>query len=469
MNAPALSAKQIVRSVVIALVVGGSLGIAALSWITARRLPQFTAPESVSAALGTADHWQRIRNIGSLIDAQALDDNSVWAVFEGGVIARLDNNSWTQMPDQVTGDALTALSGARLLVTGGTRMVWLTADRGANWQPIDLGASFDPSGSTTNSATNTSKPSLWPLIGQDGTIWLISDTAIAVTAQQSLTAQSRANWKTIDAPPGLVFVQSESSLAARDGSLWITLNPTGKNTANALSTLWHYTFANGWQTTTLIPRTGVRFLEDAKGGIWIALADGGAAHFDGVSWHSFTANSIGDQFAAPDRGLEAGVIDADNNVWWSDSDGSLHRYDGQNWIMYAVSDSAFAFMNADSVPVLDSSGHVWVSGDYLAQFANGGWRRIDPVHSAVFDTMHKTFVASARSLARDGSLWFSVSSAGVVRYDGVHWTWFGPENGTLPILPNSGVHDAYIPLTSTRNGGMLLYHAIEHATYRYTP
>ncbi len=110
-----------------------------------------------------------------------------------------------------------------------------------------------------------------------------------------------------------------------------------------------------------------------------------------------------------------------------------------------------------------------MAGALLARYADGQWQRFDPVNSAVFAKMEKVYTAYSRSLARDGSLWFSVSAAGVVRYDGKTWTWFGPENNALLMESTASSSDSYVPLASATDGSVILYKETDHAAYRYTP
>ncbi len=306
-----LSLRRTLRAVLIAAVIGISLGIVLLfgtrALRTSRQDAQFA--DMTPALRGTADHWKRIPNIGNLIDIQILSDGSTWAVFGGDAIGRLDNGQWTQMPDQVTGDTLIALPGnaPALLVTGQTRAAWRTADRGTSWQAVDLGDAFAGL-----------KTSLWPVSSTAGQLWLVSGTAV--------TQMVHDTWTSVAAPPGMNIVQSHSVLAARDGSLWATLSVSASGAASGATTptpqkpmLWHYSVGGGWLATSITPRADVPILEDSQGGLWVALDNGGSAHFDGKAWLSFTLAAMGGPpTLAADDGLE---LRGDRSRWRDMVDG----------------------------------------------------------------------------------------------------------------------------------------------------
>jgi hypothetical protein len=59
------------------------------------------------------------------------------------------------------------------------------------------------------------------------------------------------------------------------------------------------------------------------------------------------------------------------------------------------------------------------------RFLNGKWETVDCPHNT----------AGPPAQTQDGSIWFG-SKGGVVRFEGVGWTFIGPENGLERAVPN---------------------------------
>lgn len=439
---------RIIHAVIVSVVIGVSLGTVILLGLRALRTPPVSTLTPVT--LGTADHWRRIDSIANVVDVQTFSDNSTWALFAGGAIGRLDGDQWALMPDQVMGDSIVELPGGKpsLLVIGSTRTAWRTDDRGANWQEVDLGDAFA-----------TSNTSLWAGTGASGDLWIASETA--------LTHYVQGRWSSAPIPAGVTLMPTRGMLVARDGSVWVTISKSGVPSALA-----HYRADGGWDTwETVRPRGEVRFMEDAKGGLWFAAVDG-TAYCDGKTTVTYSLAAMHNQpeaarFAAT---LDTGAIDGQRNVWWAASNGEIFRFDGHTWRFYAPGDADLPLARPDSTLVADKEGAIWLGGDGLARFKDGRWERFDPANGEPFnDKMPKLYITYGRPLARDGSLWFAVSAAGVVRFDGKAWTWFGPQNNALRMAVTAKVHDSYLPLASTYDGGVLLYQTFEHAVYRYVP
>ncbi len=450
-----LSLIRTLRAVLIAVVIGVSVGTVLLLGLRALRTPN-NPPAStiIPITLGTADHWRRIDSIANIVDVQAFSDNSIWALFAGGAIGRLDNDQWTLMPDNVMGDSMIELPGTKPSVLLVGSAVWQTTDRGASWQAIDLGAAF---------AAN--KTTLLASVNGTGDVWVASETALAHYA--------KGNWATVDAPPGSTLLPMQGMLAARDGSLWITLSKKGVPSALAhycLDDQW-----NTWESAEVRPRTESRLIEDSKVGVWFATTNG-TAYCDGqkIVSYTFARMNTGGTSIRSDVMLESGLIDQRGGVWWMAANRQVFQFVSGTWQTYIPGDLNFPVSQAgvqqSGSLIADKEGNIWVGGDVLARFKDGQWQTFDPVNGEPFNgLMEKLYITYGRPLARNGDLWFGVSAAGVVRYDGRSWTWFGPQNNALKMPVTAKIHDSYLPLASTSDGGVLLYQTFEHAVYRYIP
>ena len=508
---PKRSARLILSRIVITVIVFSSVAlVAALLGIWLAR----PTPISTPATLGTADHWTRIADGSTVDDELLLSDGSGWALFNDGYTGRLDGDHWATMSDKVNGSLLIELPGKtpRLLVAGGTKTAWQTADHGSTWQPVTLPLNLP----TRFTAPNvTQQTALW-LVGRNPP----APDAIWLAASDGLTHYDAGSdtWRYVPAPAGWQLTLSNAVIAA-DGSIWVgatpisaagsgttatpgaasvgnvssiptawwrfrpgaaaatpsraTATPTAVSTAAAASDL-----AGTWLKSAYMPRDSFAFVSEPGGALWLILTDGRLARLpaqarpdQGVNWQLFsTADRAGSSTTAAAM-LDSGAADRDGTVWWIGRDGSLYHYDGQHWQAYPAGSAGAPLAHPLAPFVTDRDGHLWLGGDTLARYAAGRWSVFDPAHGDPFGAaMPKSYQdVSGRPLARDGSLWIAVSAAGLVRFNDSGWTWFGPQNKALPMPASAGVSDRYVPLSSAPDGSLLVYHPIEGATYYYHP
>ena len=449
------------------------------------RSPSINTP----ATLGAPDHWQRIADGSTIDDELMLGDGSAWALFTDGYVGRLDGDHWTPMSDRVSGSLLIELPGTppRLLVVGGVKTAWLTADQGKSWQSVDLPLDLP----TTFTAPNVSQQTALWLVGHNPpdpkAIWLATYDELAHYDPDS------ARWQLVTVPSGWQLALSNAVVAA-DGSIWVGAYRavgagTAKNNgANGLPTAW-WRYSPGpalkatpalspignWAKSAYMPRDSNAFVFAPNGATWLILDDDQLALLppnlppDQVANWQIPPPLMASGSNQP-VAVDSGAADRDGIIWWIDRSGGLYAYDGKNWQIDPVGSTNIPMVHPVPPFVTDHDGHLWLGGDHLARFADGHWIIFDPARADIFNTMQKVYQdVSGRPLARDGSLWIAVSAAGLVRYGDGNWTWFGPQNNALPMPANAGISDKYVPLSSAPDGSMLVYHPIEGATYRYRP
>jgi hypothetical protein len=485
----------LLRVGLIALVFGFGLGMALLI------IPRLLRPARINtpATLGTANHWIRIADGSTIDDELLLTDGSAWALFTDGGIGRLDGDHWTTMSDKVSGSLLLELPGTppRLLVVGGTKTGWQTADHGTTWQPVDLPLNLP----TTFTAPNvTQQTALW-LVGHNppdpNAIWLAN--------KDGLTHYDPASdqWQTVAAPDGWQLALSNAVITG-DGSIWVgafQFPTTGA--LNIPTAWWRYqpnpvssaapTTATSatteaptiipvnsapdgtWLKSAYLPRDINAFTSTPDKALWLILNDDQLALLPANTAPDKAANwQLPPPLTSADSAqpvvIDSGAADRDGSVWWIDRSGGLFSYDGKTWQTYPAGSTNAPVSHPIAPLVTDRAGHLWLGGDSMAHYTDGHWTTSDPAQGDVFNSMPKVYQdVSGRALARDGSIWIAVSAAGLVRYTNDGWTWFGPQNNTLPMPANASVSDKYVPLSSAPDGSLLIYHPIEGATYHYSP
>jgi len=189
-----------------------------------------------------------------------------------------------------------------------------------------------------------------------------------------------------------------------------------------------------WRWTEFSTSSGLAgnvwdMLEDRDGNIWFAT-DKGAQKYDGYRWTTYTReDGLVDDFVA------SIIQTRDGTMWFSSLTQDIDESAGISRMVVSAETgepewSSYTFEGFKRATLFEAQdGTVWAilgGRDSTAldkrRFLNGKWEIVD----SPYRTLNIPPGVTAQTL--DGSIWFS-ALGGVVRFDGVGWTFVGPENG----------------------------------------
>lgn len=216
------------------------------------------------------------------------------------------------------------------------------------------------------------------------------------------------------------------------------------------------------------------------GAVWAGTRRSGASRFDGETWTAFTPDnsplglSVVAIAVAPDGALwfgswGAGVSRWDGKAWttythedglvddlvsslavagdgtvWAGTEHGLTSFDGQTWTTVAQDVLAGSWIADIGV---EPGGGVWVSAvsQGIFHLDDGAWTR--------FATKGGLGDSPARvvAVAPDGAVWFAGRDA-VGRWDGQHWTRYGPGDGVPQEIYALVIDGNGVPWLGIANG-----------------
>ncbi len=159
-----------------------------------------------------------------------------------------------------------------------------------------------------------------------------------------------ANWSTV---PGISVNEITTLEPDDEGNLWIGTNDNGVIKYDGTNIV-NYNSSN-----SPLPADHVqKIYKDNTGNIWIAMADlmtyqGGIAKYDGNSWQIFnTQNTL-----LTNNNIHSITEDKNGNLWFGADSLLLYKYDGANWTKYDLSENITS--NYISSLDVDSKGNIW--------------------------------------------------------------------------------------------------------------
>jgi heat shock protein HslJ/ligand-binding sensor domain-containing protein len=200
--------------------------------------------------------------------------------------------------------------------------------------------------------------------------------------------------------------QIRSLAFASDGSLWASTGGGVVRWDLAADTHVRYAATDGLASDDV---TALVFAPD--GSLWATTRGGGASHFDGTNWTTYTEPD-----GLIDDIVYAVVTAPDGSVWVGTNSGAGH-FDGVTWTSYTIADG----LAGDVVWYVGVApdGDVWFSTHA------GGVSRYDPDRDSW--TTHGAEVGLPLPNARfltigpDGAPWLHIGYDHVYRFDGATW------------------------------------------------
>lgn len=286
-------------------------------------------------------------------------------------LIRFADSTWTRWAD--TNSAIPAMNLAALDVDpSGT--VWIAANEGlVQWDGVDwqIYSPWDSVGLASGSP--------WTVYADnDGTVWMGYDRT-GLIWYDGVTWNQRA--VSPNAPDDLVL----DVLKDDGGSVWVATARDGLLEIGPVSDEVH-AFGLAGRVLSIAPVTGDSIWFGTRRGLCI---------WNGSHWTTYNETNSG----LPDNVVWDIAFDAAGNAWLA-TDAGLARFTGSSWIVFDSSNSDLNTGWPVSTVAIDSNQHLWAN---IAAFYN-------------FVTQQWTF-------------------GGVVRYDGLTWTKFTPDNSGIPARP----------------------------------
>jgi signal transduction histidine kinase/CheY-like chemotaxis protein/ligand-binding sensor domain-containing protein len=418
---------------------------------------------------GTASGASRFdgQEFQNFAQADGLLDNPVLTVFveTNGIVWFGQIRGVTRYDSKRAGEGKKAFSYLTTkdgLAEGGVASIVAAAD-GALWFCASKGISrYAPSttaveGQTVTTITNVGWNFLSAVaVAPDGVLWIASHD----NGLWRYDGKGFRRYATQDGLPGLNTGWVEPHISPKDGSVWFRVWDYGvvhyvnARQPDAVPRFELYTTRDGLASVAV---NGLK--ADADGNIWLGLfpilsgdggssagkAIGGISRFDGTSFVNFNSRDTG----LISENVDSLAVAPDGAIWIATESG-VSRYERDTFVNYARGDGLKVNdFNEDHPAPLDivsqADGSVWFSE------SGGGMVRYDGTNF-----VHYAYMGSPARLlpARDGGIWMADLSSGLV---------YGNESGFSNVIGT-----AAIDLAEASDGTLWVAAPIE-GMYHYDP
>lgn len=155
---------------------------------------------------------------------------------------------------------------------------------------------------------------------------------------------------------------------------------------------------------------------DRVDNIWICTGEG-LAKWNGQSWVKYNANDWNNGTSS----CTHVAFDSGNNPWVCTSNGVV-KYNGSTWerVWLSLTNN---YLSASDI-VIDNAGIIWVESDGILRYDGVTWTHTPSGNLQIMDM----------TADNQGVLWLSTSGNGIVKYDGLNFSYIDATNS--PIKSN---------------------------------